>query len=137
MKAMLFGIVVGGSMLTACSDVPEGVNDNINDGNDNVIEMGTLNVESGTYNLEKLNGSYMFISDEERIRVVLDNGVLRYTDGRGNVSYRLSESGDRIVISGESPSIYLIKSSNNDIQLINIDKSGILTGDDIKLEIIE
>lgn len=90
-----------------------------------------------TYSLEDLEGTYILTGEDERVRVVLDEGVLRYTDGRGNVRYRLSDSGDRLVLAGEDPSVYMINKNDLGFELTNIDEDGKATGNNLKLEIME
>ncbi|QQD85669.1 hypothetical protein [Jeotgalicoccus sp. ATCC 8456] len=83
---------------------------------------------------ETLNNSYLFTSDERRSNVTFDNGIIRFSDGDGNLRYRLANDGDRLVISGEEPQVYLFSENDNGYELINIDNEGKRTGSNITLE---
>lgn len=155
MKKIILTVMVTGTILTACSNDQQNVNENESKEESNIetenksneeksenneeaeFENTETEIETTTYTLEQLNGTYMLTTDEDKVRVVFDNGVLRYTDNRGNISYRLSDSGDRLILAIESPNVYLIKNNEFGINLINIDDNGKVTGNDIILETME
>lgn len=83
---------------------------------------------------ETLNNSYLFVSDDRRSNVTFDNGIIRFSDGDGNLRYRLANGGDRLVISGEEPQVYLFSETEEGYELVNVDDSGKVTGANITLE---
>lgn len=135
-------------LLTACSN--EETNDE--DSTANSQEEGSTEIENEsieskeaedvevlnqssyvTLDEETLGQNYIFVSDDRRSNVIFDNGIIRFSDGEGNLRYRLVNEGDRIVISGEVTEVYLFSESEDGYDLINIDDNGRVTNSIIKL----
>lgn len=83
--------------------------------------------------IEELDGTYLFTSEDRRSNVQFDNGIIRFSDGEGNINYRIANNGDRLVLSGDLPKVYLIKNTSEGYELVNIDDTGKVTGENINL----
>lgn len=130
-------------LLAACSnkDSEQGTNNEESADSDEKLETteaenAEVKNESKYTNMsdETLNGSYLYTSDERRSNVTFDNGIIRFSDGEGNLTYRLANEGDRLVISDENPKVYLFLETEEGFELINIDDSGKVTESNITLE---
>lgn len=127
------------SLLTACqqSDT-DGIKE---EKKDNIKVEKTEKVEKHNNKTVKLKetdlkGKFNFKSANRNSIVKFDDTIIRFSDGKGNLRYRIANEGKRITISdshNENTKIYKIKKVKDGFNLIELSKKGKATGESIDL----
>lgn len=128
-------IALTGTLLTGCGQVTEKKE------KESKQEIPSKSVEDKASfknkNLKKsdLKGNYIFISENRRSAVKIDEKLIRFSDGKKNYRYRIIDKENRIVLSNKKNSdVYITKTNGKSIRLVGIDKNGKSNGKHITLE---